>query len=163
MRHKQANNTSKATEQMNTLTGYENAINSSNKSAAAKVLNLPFEAIASVEEQGNAYYVKLKKGFGRSTFIAKPRLIEEKRESHLQLWMQDFIKKGISKIQIGTASGGMVRDFGYLNYTNLELAIYEYRKGLKMANEEDLVIIGQFDKRGGYRAVDSYYPQFDMA
>lgn len=147
---------------MTVLTGYQHAIEASNKQAAATCSGRPFEAVASVEEQGNAYYVRFNKGFGRPTFISKSKMLEVKRCQDLAFWMQDFQKLGLNKIQIGTALGGLVRDFGELNYTNLELAIYEYRKGLKMQSDDDLVVIGQFDKWGNFRSVDSYYPQFEV-
>lgn len=137
-----------------------NYINGRNKVAAAKILNLPLEAISEVVEYNNSYYIKVKKGFGRSgTFISKIKLLTAKSEMNLVRWMQDFKKRGVHVIQVGTETLGRVKDFGVLNFTNLELALYEYRKGLK-TSENDRVVIGSFDKWKNYREVDSYRPKY---
>ncbi|MFM6135611.1 MAG: hypothetical protein ACKPCP_15865 [Sphaerospermopsis kisseleviana] len=138
------------------MLGYIHYIQGRNKIAAAKILQLDVEAIIEVVEYADSYYVKIKKGFGRSTFISKGELIIAKGEINLMRWMDDFKKRNIDNIHIGTEAKGLIQDFGVLNFTNLELALYEYRKGITTTTNDDRMIIGSFDKWKNYKEVDSY-------
>lgn len=140
---------------------YLAGVESGNKAAAAIILGVAYEDISLVKEQSNAYFVKLNKG--RNTFISKSKMFSTRRVDFLKYWMEDSQKAGVSRIQIGTTAKGMVHDFGELNFTNLEVALYEYRKGLKMENQEDLVILGEYHPDcKSWIIVDSYYPQFEV-
>lgn len=140
---------------------YLAGLESVNKAAAAIILSVAYEDVASVEEQANAYFVKLNKG--RNTFISKSRMFETRRVDFLKYWMTDAQKAGCHRIQLGTASKGLVTDFGELNFTNLEAALYEYRKGLKMESQDDSVILGEYRQdHKSWVVVDSYYPQFEV-
>lgn len=140
---------------------YLAGLESGNKAAAAIILSVAYEDIALVAEQANAYFVKLHKG--RNTFISKSKMFSTRRVEFLKYWMNDAQKAGVSRIQIGTASKGLVKDFGELNFTNLEVALYEYRKGLKMQGQDDSVILGEYHPGcQKWVVVDSYYPQFEV-
>lgn len=140
-----------------------NYILNRNKKSAATLLNLPVQAIAEVVEYANAYYVKVKKGFGRGTFVSKANLLAADRETvDLHYWMKNCNKKKIEKIQVGTYLKGCVKDFGKLCYTALELAVREY--DLVPSETDDEVIIGEFQTNAWnqttYKIVDSYSRQF---
>ena len=140
---------------------YLAGVESGNRAAAAIILSVAYEDIALVTEQANAYFVKLHKG--RNTFISKSKMFSTRRVDFLKYWMEDAQKAGCHRIQIGTASKGLVTDFGELNFTNLEIALYEYRKGLKMENQDDSVILGEYHPGcQKWVVVDSYYPQFEV-
>lgn len=140
---------------------YLAGLESGNKAAAARILGVAYEDISSVQEQANAYFVKLNKG--RNTFISKSKIISTRRVEFLKYWMEDSQKAGVSRIQIGTAAKGLIKDFGTLNFTNLEAALYEYRKGLKMESQDDSVILGEYRQdHKSWVVVDSYYPQFEV-
>lgn len=140
---------------------YAAGLESGNKAAAAIILGVAYEDISSVQEQHNSYFVKLHKG--RNTFISKPKMFSTRRVEFLKYWMEDAKKAGCHRIQIGTASKGLVTDFGELNFTSLEIALYEYRKGLKMQNQDDSVILGEYHTGcQKWVVVDSYYPQFEV-
>lgn len=115
---------------------YLAGVESGNKAAAAIILGVSYEDISSVQEQHNSYFIKLNKG--RNTFISKSKMFSTRRVDFLKYWMEDAKKAGVSRIQIGTTAKGLFLDFGELNFTNLEAALYEYRKGLKMEGVEEI-------------------------
>lgn len=140
---------------------YLAGVESGNRAAAAIILGVSYEDISSVQEQANAYFVKLNKG--RNTFISKSKMFSTRRVDFLKYWMEDAKKAGCHRIQIGTTAKGLFLDFGELNFTNLEAALYEYRKGLKMENQDDSVILGEYHPGcQKWVVVDSYYPQFEV-